>query len=72
MTERHPPADRRCQIYVQVTREPLGGLNRCSNMGTHWVRWAYPTHTDPDSDLDEEDLWTWECDAAHTSAKEAA
>ncbi len=52
MSGMHPPASRKCQIYVGV-----GGpeLQRCTNEGTHWEKWG--------GDIDE--FHSWECDGDH-------
>lgn len=57
----HPPADRRCQIYVQ--RGGAGDLFRCANPGTHWEKWGgcdceQPFH----EDVCEQTHFSWECD----------
>lgn len=62
MINKHPPANRRCQIY-------MGGpeLNRCENTGTHWEKWGGCGCTPPDIDPEvcEGDYYSWECDGVH-------
>lgn len=63
-SDRHPPADLRCQIYV-TSGVPDMGLSRCGNEGTHWERWTGCGCADPDSEVCEDDFYSWECGSAH-------
>lgn len=70
--DRHPPADRRCQIYVspdELSRE----LSRCINTGTHWEEWGgCCCATECRSECDDV-FYSWECDGQHiTQFREAA
>jgi hypothetical protein len=62
MSDRHPPADRRCQIYVSAQNSEL---LRCVNPGTRWVKWGGCNCTDSD-DVCEAEFESWECDGDHT------
>lgn len=53
----HPPADRRCQIYVDLD----GTLLRCVNLGTHWQTWGGCDDTDHDGHFCEGEMFSWEC-----------
>lgn len=69
-TAMHPPADRRCQIYVGNDEDR--NLDRCSNEGTHWEKWAGCHCADPDTHVCEGDFYSWECESPHNPTKEAA
>ena len=58
--DRHPPADRRCQIYVTGPE-----LSRCRNEGDHWVKWNGCECGEPDPDICEDDFFSWECAGEH-------
>lgn len=63
----HPPAFRRCQIYVGTD------LRRCINEGTHWVSWGGCSCDSDDPMLCEDAFESWECDGPHNpETKEAA
>lgn len=67
----HPPADRRCQIYIQAS-EGSRDLVRCVKPGVKWEKWG---SCDDDDDLDvcEEEYFSWECDGEHIAQfREAA
>jgi hypothetical protein len=64
----HPPADRRCQIYVGEAED--NGLHRCGKDGTHWESWP-SCSCDCEDDCDG-DFYSWECDGPHDPRKEAA
>lgn len=60
----HPPANRRCQIYI--TASPGSeNLDRCRNEGTHWEKWPGCYCTDPMTHGCEGDFYSWECDSKH-------
>lgn len=59
---KHPPADRRCQIYVEVFGHRL---LRCANPGTHWVTWGGCSCAPRDPELCEDEYESWECDGQH-------
>lgn len=64
--KRHPPANRRCQIYLG--NGDIGpNLHRCTNIGTHWEKWSGCDCCEKDSDDCEDDFYTWECDGPHVS-----
>ncbi len=67
----HPPANRRCQIYLGAG-PGSSGLERCTNAGTHWEKWGGCNCDDLSSDVCEADIFTWECDGNHTVLKVAA
>ena len=60
MSDMHPPANRRCQIYITGPWSLEAGsfqrINRCDNDCTHWAAWG-------GSDTD---FHSWECDGDHT------
>lgn len=58
--DKHPPADRRCQIYGGTA-----ALMRCQNPGTHWERWMGCGCDPEDPDICESDFFSWECDGEH-------
>ncbi len=58
--DKHPPADRRCQIYVGYPES-----YRCVNEGNHWEKWGGCQCGDPDPDICESDFFSWECDGSH-------
>lgn len=60
VVDRHPPVDRRCQIYIG---EPE--LFRCRNEGTHWEKWGGCDCLEPDGEVCEEDFYSWECGGDH-------
>jgi hypothetical protein len=60
----HPPADRRCQIYVQGTPESRD-LLRCINTGTHWEKWPGCYCTDTLTHGCDGDFYSWECAGPH-------
>lgn len=62
----HPPAERRCQIYSE---EQV--YARCSNEGTEWHRWGGCNCPTPNSDVCENDFYSWECSGAHRFDKAA-
>ena len=67
----HPPADRRCQIYVTV--DPVAAyhaavgseLFRCVNEGTHWERWSGCGCDTKDDAVCEDEFFSWECSGEH-------
>ena len=61
MTDRHPPTDRRCQIYITYSEEML----RCENEGTHWEKWPGCYCTDALTHGCEGDFFSWECGGKH-------
>lgn len=61
----HPPADLRCQIYVMEPGTTMADMARCSNEGTHWVKWAGCSCPEPEEDICEADFYSWECDESH-------
>lgn len=62
MSDRHPPVDPRCQIYV--TAGSSNDLARCVNPGTQWVKWGGCDCTDTE-DVCEAEFESWECDGDH-------
>jgi hypothetical protein len=58
--DRHPPADKRCQIYVGDR-----DLLRCQNAGIAWQKWGGCNCATPDSELCEADYFSWECNGDH-------
>lgn len=64
MTDRHPPVNRRCQIYVGSPE-----LLRCRNEGTHWEQWGGCGCEEQDAEVCEADYFSWECDGAHDIAE---
>lgn len=67
----HPPANRRCQVYVAEAPDKRN-LLRCVNDGTHWEKWPGCNCPEPDEDMCSEDLITWECDGEHRIETEAS
>lgn len=65
-TDMHPPADRRCQIYVRPTGGTMQDLVRCVNEGTHWVKWGGCVCPDGNTDVCEDAFESWECDGHST------
>ena len=67
----HPPADRRCQIYLHP--DPASrDLHRCVNTGTHWEKWPGCGCEPCDPDSCEGDFYSWECDGDHITMFKAA
>lgn len=66
----HPPADRRCQIYL--SNDADHNLDRCKNDGTHWESWPGCYCTDAATHGCEGDFFSWECNGPHDLKKEAA
>lgn len=62
MSEMHPPADRRCQIYSMWNAEESRPTLRCRNGGTHYEKWGGCSCQDADHDVCEQDFFSWECD----------
>jgi hypothetical protein len=60
----HPPATRRCQIYVDASGDG-SDLHRCINEGTHWEEWPGCGCADEDEGMCAEDFFTWECGGPH-------
>lgn len=58
--DQHPPADRRCQLYSR--NDFSGEIARCTNQGTHWVRWGGCPCGDVDGEFCESEFESWECD----------
>jgi hypothetical protein len=56
----HPPADRRCQLYIQ--RPKSDELVRCANPGTHWEAFGSCGCIEPRHEACEEVIYSWECD----------
>ena len=64
---RHPPADRRCQIYIGHP-----GPLRCHNEGTHWERWG-GCGCKEEADIGcLAEYYSWECAGEHDIAEAAA
>lgn len=66
MIDMHPPANRRCAIYSTGEWNVATGtyeiVARCTNEGTHWVRWGGCTCNSADRTYCEQDMVSWECD----------
>ncbi len=72
MITMHPPADRRCQIYIQAS-EGSRDLLRCIKSGTHWEQWGGGCDCGDDLMVCEEEYFSWECDGEHIAQfREAA
>jgi hypothetical protein len=63
-----PPGDKRCQIY---SGDP-SDLKRCTNDGTHWVKWAGCECVEPDGEDCMDDFYSWECDVHDPAGKVAS
>jgi hypothetical protein len=59
--DRHPPASKRCQIFLKATEDGPGELFRCVNTGTHWVKWG-GCGCNGEVDVCEGEIYSWECD----------
>jgi hypothetical protein len=57
--DQHPPANRRCQIYLKPPGDTQ--LARCINLGTHWVRWG-GCSCGQETEYCETSFESWECD----------
>lgn len=69
----HPPADRRCQIYISPTNQTSRDMSQCINPGTHWEKWPGCYCYDPLAHGCDSDFFSWECDGPHLPMfKEAA
>lgn len=59
--DRHPPADRRCQIYIRTPLNTPNTMQRCVNPGTRWVKWGGCACGDS-TEVCEAEFYSWECD----------
>lgn len=70
MSNMHPPANQRCQIYIGDPdhMDPDGrDLSRCENEGDHWEKWGGCQCAVPDSEFCEGDYLSWECTGGHVA-----
>lgn len=72
MSDMHPPANRRCQIYLTAgATYATDDLRRCVNEGTHWEKWGGCNCGSSATAFCEGDFYTWECDGTHIAENTA-